>query len=349
MSSVGSKSGEDSFVWRVETGIKQPSIEENDTEEELNQDFYFASSSSDSTFEDVTRSLEETDSSTERLRPSDIRKKDGDIFVDGVEASDFDGKIFYRPSTWFADLSNEEQLEKMNLMIDLENQYDVDFYGGAQSALISRDKKATKETYSSKGMGTVEDYSFDEARERLESGENLVAKPRKGTCQGDCVELVESESELEGYISRVLGKSSEDMIEENLLFEEYLPTGKNGENSDIRMIVVGDDVYRRERTDGDGIANNLDNNGEYVKAPEMSFEEERLADKTREIFGEGLYAVDYIRDEDGSVKVLENNATPGTKIDEDLDIDLMNKVADDLYSEGSPAAGNKFYEDPAVV
>lgn len=349
MSSVEVRDGEDSFVWRAETGIEQPSIEETDTEEDSSQDFYFASSSSDSTFEDVSNSLEDTDSSTERLRPSDVKRKGDEIFVNGVEASDFDGKIFYRPSTWFADISRDEQLEKMDLMVDLENQYDVDFYGGAQSALISRDKKATKEAYSSKGMDTVEDYGLDEALDRLESGEDLVAKPRKGTCQGDCVELVESESELESYIDRVLGEASEDMVGENLLFEEYLPTGKDAENSDMRMIMAGDQMYRRERIDGDGIANNLDNNGEYIEAPEMSFEEKRLADKTREIFGEGFYAVDYIRDEDGGVKVLENNATPGTKINRELDVDLMDRIADDMYQSSSPAPESEMYEDPAIV
>ncbi|MFB6115168.1 MAG: RimK family alpha-L-glutamate ligase [Candidatus Nanohalobium sp.] len=304
-------------------------------EEEAVDEVHFASSSSDSTFDDVKASLEGKGASTDRLRPSDIYEEEGEVFVDGVEASDFDGKIFYRPNTWFSDLSEGERLEKMSLMMRLDSEYGVDFFGDPQSALISRDKKITKSVYDSKGVGTVEDYSLDEAFDLLDDGEEIVAKPRSGTCQGECVELIESSSELESYVRDKAGEISEEAVAEDLLLEEYLPTGEENENYDMRMVVVGDEVYRKERVDGDGIANNLDNNGEYSEPPVMSREELDLANKSKEIFGEGFYAVDYIRTEDGEVKVLENNATPGTKIEKELPVDLKDKIGDKVYNEDS--------------
>jgi len=112
------------------------------------------------------------------------------------------------------------------------------------------------------------------------------------------------------------------------------------------MIVLDGEIYRKERSGGDGIANNLDNNGEYVEAPELSEEEKELAQKTEEIFGDGFYAVDYIRDEEGGVKVLENNATPGTKIGDELDIDLDEAIASEAYSsERSAETGLDEYQD----
>jgi len=343
MSSAGAKSEEQSFVWRPDTGIERPSISESDTEDDSSAEFYLAASETDSTFSGVKNALEDQGASTNTIRPSDIQRKDDEMVVDGVEASDFDGSIFYRPNTWFSDVSLEERVEKMGLMADLENEYDVCFYGGAQSALISRDKKATKNVYESEGVDGVESYSFDEAFGRLEDGDSIVAKPRKDTCQGDCVELVESGDELENYIDRVLGDSSRDEIEEHLLFEEYFETGAEADNSDMRMILLDGEIYRKERSGGDGIANNLDNNGEYVEAPEVSEEEKRLAEKTEEIFGDGFYAVDYIRDEKGDVKVMENNATPGTKIGDELEIDLDKAIAGEAYS-GKMSAENGLEE-----
>lgn len=347
MGSIEARSENDSFVWRPDTGIEGPSISDDEVEEDSGKEFYLAASESDSTFSGVRNALEEKDADTKSLRPSDIERKDDEILVDGVEASDFDGSIFYRPNTWFSDLSEEDKVKKMGLMSDLESEYDVDFYGRAQSALISRDKKATKNAYESKGVDAVESYSFDEALNVLEDGGSVVAKPRKGTCQGDCVELVESGEDLEDYMGRVLGDFSEGDVGEHLLFEEYLETGSDADNSDMRMVVLNGEIYRKERSGGDGIANNLDNNGRYVEAPDLSDEEKELAEETQEIFGNGFYAVDYIRDEEGSVKVLENNATPGTQIGKELGIDLDEEIADEAYkTEKTAETGMDTYQDP---
>lgn len=345
MGSIEAADGEGSYVWRPDATLEGPSVEPDVDEDLSEEELVFASSRSDSTFDDVKSSLEDEGVSTERIAPSDVSEEDGDIYVNGVEASEFDGRIFYRPSTWFSDLSRDDQLEKMGLMSDLESQYDVDFFGGAQSALVSGDKKATKEAFSSKGVGTVEDYSVKEAFERVDSGEDVVVKPRKGTRHGDGVELAESSSELESYIEDVQ-ESFDEGLEDVLLFEEYFETGENADNSDMRMVVVGDEVYRMERAGGDGIANNLGNNGKYVEPPEMSGEEEELANRTREIFGEGFYAVDYIRTEEGGVKVLENNSTPGTKIDDELEVDLMDRITTQMYSG---KASGEAYGEPAIL
>lgn len=347
MGSVEARPDSESFVWRPDTGIEGPSISDDEVEEISDVEFYLAASDSDSTFSGVTDTLEKRGADTNRLRPSDIERKEDEIFVDGVEASDFDGSIFYRPNTWFSDLSEENKVEKMGLMADLESEYDVDFYGGAQSALISRDKKATKNVYESEGLEAIDSYSFDEALDVLDEDGSVVAKPRKGTCQGDCVELVESEEELENYMDRVLGDYSDEDVREHLLFEEYFETGSEADNSDMRMIVLNGEIYRMERSGGDGIANNLNNDGEYVEAPDLSRDEKELAEKTREIFGSGFYAVDYIRDEEGGVKVLENNATPGTKIGDELGIDLDEEIADEAYrTEMASENGVDTYQDP---
>lgn len=345
MGSIETVDGGEGFVWRPDAVVEGPSIDEDVDRDLSNEKMVFASSSSDSTFSEVRSSLEGREVSTERLNPSDIFEDDGDIYVDGIEASEFDSKIFYRPSSWFSDLSRDDQLEKMSLIADLESQYDVDFFGGAQSALISSDKKATKEAFSSKDVDTVDDYSFEEAYERVESGEDIVVKPRKGTCHGEGVELVESVEDLEQYVDEV-ESSFEEGLEEVLMFEEYFETGKEAENSDMRMVVIGDEVYRMERSGGDGIANNLGNNGEYVEPPEMSDEESELGERTHEIFGDGFYAVDYIRTDEGEVKVLENNATPGTEIDEELEVDLMDRISSQMYEEES---SREAYHEPAVV
>lgn len=311
--------------WTPESGINSPSIS-SDSEE-----VFFASSKTDSTFAEVKASLEGKDASTKHLDPGDIQEGQDEILIDGIEASEFDGKIFYRPNTWFADFSESERLEKMDLMAELETSYDVDFFGQPVAAMVSRDKKFTKQIYESAGIDTVDDYGLEEAFDRLEEGEEIVGKPRSGTCQGDGIELIESASELESYLKNYAGEVSEDAVEENILLEEYLPNDSEDENYDMRMVVLGDEVYRKARVDGDGVANNLDNNGRYVEAPEMSSEEENLAEKTQHLFGDGFYAVDYIRTEDGDVKVMENNDTPGRSIDSKISDNLTEKIADEIY------------------
>lgn len=311
--------------WTPENGISTPSISSG------SEEVFFASSKRDSTFAEVKASLEGKDASTKHLRPGDIEERDDEIFIDGTEASEFDGKIFYRPNTWFSDFSEDARLDKMDLMAELETGYDVDFFGQPVSALVSRDKKFTKQIYESAGIGTVDDYGLEEAFERLEEGEEIVAKPRSGTCQGDGVELIESSSELESYVSRYAGEVSEEAVDENILLEEYLPNDSEDKNHDMRMVVLGDEIYRKARVDGDGVANNLDNNGRYVDAPEMSSDEERLAEKTQHLFGEGFYAVDYIRTESGEVKVMENNDTPGSSIDSEISDDLSERIAEEVY------------------
>lgn len=347
MSSIEASSDSESFVWRPDTEIERPSISDDEVDEGSDTEFYLAASENDSTFSGVKNALEDEGASTNKLNPYDIERGDDEILIDGIEASDFDGSIFYRPNTWFSNLSEENKVEKMGLMSDLENDYNVDFYGEAQSALISRDKKATKNVYESEGLDTVDSYNLDEAYDMLEDEGRIVAKPRKGTCQGDCVELVESSDELESYVSNVLGDFSQEDVKEHLLFEEYFETGSGAENSDMRMLVLNGEIYRKERSGGDGIANNLDNNGEYVEAPELSDEEKELAGKTQEIFGDGFYALDYIRDEKGSVNVLENNATPGTKIGDELGIDLDEEIASEAYrGKNVSKSGADAYQDP---
>ena len=351
MSSVESKSEEDSYVWRPDESIETPSLESPNIEEEVTEDFYMAVSESDSTYSGVKGALEEEGSNTEVLRPSDIERGDENIYVDGVEASDFDGTIFYRPNTWFSDFDEDEKLDKMGLMAELESEYDVDFYGGGQSALISRDKKATKNVYESRGVDGVESYSLEEAMNKLEEGEEIVAKPRKGTCSGDLVELIESGEGLENYVDRVMGDLGSESIDENLLFEEHYETGEGAENSDMRMVVLNDEIYRMERSGGEGLANNLNNNGDYVEPPEISSEEKKLAEETEDIFRKGFYAVDYIRTEDGEVKVMENNATPGTKIDEELDLDIEKDIARDAYhaEEGDSVTADMYESQQSSV
>lgn len=311
--------------WTPETGVSSPSISSE------SEEVYFASSKTDSTFTEVKASLEGKDASTKHLTPSDIEEGEDEIFIDGTEASEFDGKIFYRPNTWFSDFSECKGLEKMELMAELETDYEVDFFGQPVTAMVSRDKRFTKQVYESSGVDTVEDYGLKEAFDRLEDGENLVAKPRSGTCQGKGVELIESASELENYIDTYVGEVSEDAVEEDILLEEYLPSDSGDENYDMRMIVIGDEVYRKARVDGDGVANNLNNDGRYVEAPKISSDEDKLAEKTQHLFGEGFYAVDYIRSDKGDVKVMENNTTPGSSINSEISDDLTEKIAEEVY------------------
>lgn len=328
-----------SGTWMPDAGLEQEPIDE----------VKIASARDDSTFDDVRSSLNGKDVSTERIRPSDVYEQDGEFFIGDEKASEFDGSIFYRPNTWFGNLKEEKKLEKMSLMLRMEKEDGVDFFGGAHSALLSRDKRATKRAFESHGVEGVEDYSLEEAEELLENGENVVAKPRNGTCQGEAVELIDSSSDLDKYVNDKVGDLGD--IEDKVLFEEYLPTGEENNNHDMRMIIAGDKIYRKERVKGDGIANNLDNNGEYKDAPLMNREELELASKSKEIFGEGFYAVDYIRTGDGEVKVLENNATPGTKIEKEIDGDLKEDITEAIYQndEGPRVRGQGYAEKAQVL
>lgn len=335
-----STKSDDSFsgAWTPEAGLEQEPVKE----------VKMASDRDDSTFDEVKASLNGRDVSTDRIRPSDVYEKEGEFFIGDEKASEFEGTIFYRPNTWFSDLSEEKRMDKMALMAHMEKEEGVDFFGGAHSALLSRDKRATKRAFESYGVDSVEDYDLDEAEELLENGENIVAKPRNGTCQGEAVELLDSSSELERYVDNKVGDLGE--VEDKVLFEEYLPTGKDNENHDMRMIIAGDKIYRKERVNGDGIANNIDNNGEYKEAPLMNREELELASKSKEIFGDGFYAVDYIRTEEGDVKVLENNATPGTKIEEEIDADLKQEVSEAIYqNDADGRVGGHGYAEKAPV
>ncbi|MFB6175473.1 MAG: RimK family alpha-L-glutamate ligase [Candidatus Nanohalobium sp.] len=286
----------------------------------------FASSSrSDDAYKKVKQELESSGVSVSRLDPGSVEEKDGEVFLDGEPASEVDATVYLRPKRWVSVEDNDDIYRKL---IDARED-GVDFYGDPQIAMIAEDKKATKNVFRSKGVGALEDFSYEEALKRVEDGEELVVKPRYNSSCGDGVELVDSRSGLEAY--------GEDTLED-MLVEEYLPQGSDGENADMRMILTGKDSVRAERADGNGVANNLSNGGEYVEPPEKSSEEQYLEEVGSEVLGDGFYSIDYIRESDGSVKVMEVNSTSMTGINREMEKDLYSSIAEGVKSTGYQAS-----------
>lgn len=320
---------EEEDVFGPAEGLEEPSPDYGaSTSEPVDEVLFASSSSSDPTYRKVRHELEEDGIDVSRLDPNDVEERDGEVFLDGERASELDAKVYLRPKRW---RSVEDDSELFRDLIDAQED-GVDFYGDPQAAMLAEDKKATKNVFSSKGVGSVDDFSYEEARSLLEGGEEVVVKPRYNSSCGEDVDLVSSVDELEAY--------DEEKLRDEMLIEEYLPQGSGEENADMRMVLTGEDTVRAERVNGNGVANNLSNGGKYTEPPEMSDEEQYLEEVGSEVLGEGFYSIDYIRESDGSVKVMEINSTSGTGIDREMEGDLYSSIAEGLksreYSAASP-------------
>lgn len=328
MSQVKTSSETDS-AWTPDSGsgllepIDQEDIgEELEPSEEGSQEKVLIASDSfsDSTYSHVKSRLKNDGVEVEDLETDNIEVEEGEVRVNGEKASELDAKVYLRPKRWTdLDESPEDLLDL--IMLQREG---VEFYGDPQTALLAEDKKATKNVFRSSGIGTVEDFTYEEAVEEVEDGEEIVVKPRFNSSNGDGIETVSSTSELEEYEKAI--SSGE------YLAEEMIEHGEGSTNSDMRMIVTGEDVIRKQRVDGDGIANNLSNGGSYAEADPMSYQELQLSAKASEIMGNGFYSIDYIREDDGSVNVMEINSTSGTKIDRTLEKDLYGSIAEGIQN-----------------
>jgi len=314
------------------TGHEDSSIDEFDYDssfpnlgEDRPDKVFFASSSSDSTYEHVKDNLEASDIDVEHLSPEDIERDGEDFLLNGENISDLDAKVYLRPKRW-TDVGDD--WSDIQQMIELNNESSIEFYGDPQVAVLAEDKKATKDVFESVGVGTVDDFSYEDALEKIKEGDELVVKPRFNSSLGNGIESVETEEEIINY--------REDILEGDYLVEEKIDHGADSENSDMRMVITGEESFRAERTGGDGVASNLCNGGEYQDPDEMSFQEEILRYTASEILGDGFYSIDYIKEDDGSVNVMEINSTSGTKINDQIEDNLYNSISNGIIGDNNP-------------
>jgi len=68
----------------------------------------------------------------------------------------------------------------------------------------------------------------------------------------------------------------------------------------------------------------------------MSFQEEILRYTASEILGDGFYSIDYIKEDDGSVNVMEINSTSGTKINDQIEDNLYNSISNGIIGDNNP-------------
>ncbi|MFB6180565.1 MAG: RimK family alpha-L-glutamate ligase [Candidatus Nanohalobium sp.] len=285
---------------------------------------FFASDPSDSTYDEVRDRLEEDGIEVEDLDPDGIDCEGGEFYLNGEPVSELDASVYLRPKRW-TDVG--EDWEGFSDLLQLQAYSSIDFYGDPHTAVLAEDKKATKNVFRNLGIGVVDDLSYDEALKQVEEGEEVVVKPRFNSSHGNGVEAVSSQSRLETY--------REDILEGDYLVEDKLEHGEDSENADMRMVLTGDDFYRAERVGGDGVASNISNGGDYRDPDPLSFEEFEMYRKASEAFGNGFISIDYVREEDGSVNVMEINSTSYTSIDEHLDDNLYDSIAEGLESSFS--------------
>lgn len=270
------------------------------------------------------------------LKPGDITEQDGELYVDGVHASMLRGKtVFYRQKMFLAGLSDEERESVLDEIRILEEDYGLDFVNPSLGSSVCDDKTATKdvleEAYSGiDGVGVPDTYtSLDEIAE-LDEDEIVVRKAREGSC-GEGVEFVEA-----GDINE---------FDDNVFYEEFVDHYDRGK--DMRGFLVNDRPvgFAERAMDTESLEpKNLANDGHYEASEAVNWNEVYAVAEAGKALDMDIAAVDYVKQEDGSVKVLEVNATPGTKINEIMDRDLYSEIGDHLEERAVVSMENNSIE-----
>lgn len=285
-------------------------------------DVLYAGNVDTETRRNITGELVERDLDVTDLAPGDIEEIDGELYIDGVHASALrDKTVFYRQKMFLAGLEDEEKAEKLGQVQALEEDYGLDFINSSHGATVCDDKQATKDVLEDAyaevdGVDVPDTYTSMDDIAQLDEEETVVKKTREGSC-GNGVEFLEA-GEVEDF-------------EEDVFYEEFVDHYTEGK--DMRGFVIdGKPVGFAERTlESDEIEpKNLANDGHYRESGEVNWNEVYAVREASDALDVDVAAVDYVKQDDGSVKVLEVNATPGTKIDDLLDNNLYGEIADHI-------------------
>ena len=262
--------------------------------------------------------LEEVEDSI-KVKGTDLKAKIEGQYINDLEE---EKKVVWRPKRILEEWETQEDVMEYGLLKQSDK---LDFNYEPLNTPILNDKAQTKEVLRSHGLSTPETYdSVDEVSEN-----HAIAKDIDGS-QGDGFREIKQNEELEE-------------LDEDKIYEEFVNHYDNS-SVDRRMFIVGDRIVSmgdRETNSDQVEAKNINNGGFYKKPESVSMEEINAGEEITDIFGEGIYALDYIRHEDGSIDILEVNDTPGTKLNSELDYgeDIFEEIAS--YVDDPSSYGDK--------
>ncbi len=297
------------FGWLFERTVNDI-IAENDVEE---ADILYAGKVDTPTRRKTVEELDEQGYDVTTVTPDDLDELD-------------DQTVFYRHKMFTSGMTDQESKEAAEQMATAAQETDIDIIQDPQMSWFHRDKNRTSEMleYAFTGMENVrmaQNYSEEEAFEILE-GDEVIAKPTNECC-GNGIQKIEDAQSLEEYV--------EEFEQDGYRLEEAVPHEEG--YKDCRAIVLGDgedatvlEVAAREN--GEGIANNISNGGNYADPGEIFDYEIDAAIEATE--GLEIAAFDYMKTPDGEVVGLEVNPDLGTAINEEYseEVDLNQEISD---------------------
>jgi len=285
-------------------------------------------------------SLKERNLDTRIIYQEDVEFRENDILIEGTSITDIEEQkeVVWRPNTF---LNNKKTMEDLVNYSDLAESEKFNFTSDPLKTPLIGDKKETKRLLDSRNISTPQTYtSVDEINDALSSGEKVIRKNNFGKGGKGFEELVEPIDSLEDYV----------------IYEECINHFQDDSVKDMRMYLVGGSIVslaERETNSEQLKPKNLENGGYFKEVDHINPEELELAEKVTSEFGEGIFAVDYIRTKSGKPKVLEVNDTPGTKINNlDYDVDIFDEISCYLDSSESQYEGvisEKLLKDIDIV
>ncbi len=265
--------------------------------------------------------------------------------VDELEKLD-DQTVFYRHKKFTSGMNDEESKKMAEQVSAAVEDQDIDFIQDPLMSWFHNDKNRTsemlEESFSNlQNVRMAESYSEEEAFEVLED-DQVIAKPTRSSF-GNGISRIEDSETLENYLEEF--EREEYRLEESVPHEEGF--------KDCRALVLGDgedatvlEIAARE--DGDGIANNIANGGEYTDPGEIFDYEIDAAIQATE--GLEVAAFDYMKTPDGEIVGLEVNSDPGTAINEmyseevDVNQEISNYIAARTENEDYELAEDRYME-----
>ena len=193
---------------------------------------------------------------------------------------------------------------------------------GSIAVLRSRDKLRALQVLSAEGLGmprTAISNSSHGIADALAfvGGAPAIIKSLQGT-QGMGVGIVESERSATSVMEAFMSQSSD------VLIQEFI---EEAGNSDIRVIVVGDEaVAAMKRTGADGDFRSNLHRGGGAEQVRLSDEEVETAVRAARALGLNFCGVDLLRSDRGPV-IMEVNSSPGLEgIETATGIDVASRV-----------------------
>jgi glutathione synthase/RimK-type ligase-like ATP-grasp enzyme len=286
------------------------------------------------------------------LRPSQVEEEDGELFVDGIHASELqDTVVFYREKSFDDGFEDGKEREKLEQVVRLDEQYGIEFVNTPRGAATCSDKLAAKERLEhASELDSEELMRF--AEEKYDEGEQpdeewMEFLEENGDRIDDLFDVpetyrdeVRAEGELDEEDTIVkkprdgsLGNGIEflelgeiDEFDDDHVYEEFVDhySGEGDEEVvDSRIWVAGDEVLTvdREIDSERPEPTNISNGGTYSEDPmEAGLEEELLAYQVAEETGMDVFAIDLVRkqDEEGRKQLMpyEVNSTADTRLND---------------------------------